>query len=108
MQVFAVWEPILSSDWAKPGNAVASRISDPRVKQFWDKQHVLAQRLAKDVHPPQPKQTCCERSGNLWDLAAVYPPGARWLDAIPPAIFFNGPVVRMKPGIEAALAALTK
>ena len=72
---------------------VLARLSDPRAQQFWDKRHALAQRLAADARDPQPKPDCCDRNGFLWDLAAVYPPGALWAETLPPAIFFDGPVV---------------
>jgi hypothetical protein len=48
-------------------------------------------------------QKCCTRNGVLWDLAAVYPPGAIWDDTIPPAVFFNGPVVDVADQLEAEL-----
>lgn len=48
-------------------------------------------RMAQDARSPQPTQTRCERSGVLWDLGA---------ESMPPAIFFNGPVIRVQPGIE--------
>ena len=43
------------------------------------------------------------RSGILWDLAAVYPPGSVWSDRMPTATLFNGPVVDVTDGIEDAL-----
>jgi hypothetical protein len=103
--VFAVWEPILPTDWWKPGSGVLGRLSDPRVYHFWDKQHLVAKKMAEDARDPQPKQQCCERSGILWDLAAVYPRGAIWTERLPPATFFDGPVFRMKSGLEVATSA---
>ena len=103
MRVFAVWEPILLTDLRRPVSSVMNRLSDKRVVQFWDPQHTLARRMAKDARDPQPKEHCCERDGNLWDLAAVYPPGAAWTEAMPPAIVFDGPVVRRQEEIVRAL-----
>jgi hypothetical protein len=74
------------------------------VQQYWDPDHVLATRMKNDARPPQPEQDCCVRAGILWDLAAVYPPGAVWADRMPSAVMFNGPVVDVIEGIEAALA----
>jgi hypothetical protein len=37
-------------------------------------------------------------------MAAVYPPGEVWAGQIPAAVFFDGPVVKLKVGLEAALA----
>jgi len=101
--VFAIWEPILSTDWSTPGAQVLSRLPDARVHQFWDKEHLVAQRLAADARDPQPTPKCCNRNGTLWDLAAVYPAGARWDDKMPPAEVFNGPVVKVQGDVESAL-----
>jgi hypothetical protein len=104
MQVFAVWEPMLPTDVAAPMSMVLRRLGDRRVRQFWDRQHLLAKRMAADAHSPQPAQRCCVRNGVLWDLAAVYRPGAVWREALPAAVFFDGPVVKVKTGIDAGLA----
>jgi len=101
--VFAVWEPILSTDWQRPDGAALGRISDLRAHQYWDVQQKLAQRMMADARDPQPKQKCCVRDGFLWDLAAVYPAGAKWDDRIPPAVFFNGAVVKVQEELEKAL-----
>ena len=92
MRVFAVWEPILPSDWMRPTAGVLGRIADARVTQFWDPGHVVAGLMARRL---EKKPECCERKGILWDLAAVYAPGAVWEDGLPPASYMNGPVVRV-------------
>jgi hypothetical protein len=61
--------------------------------------------LAADARDPQPEQDCCIRKSVLWDLAAVYPPGVKWTDRVPPATFFNGPVVKVQEEFENALVA---
>jgi hypothetical protein len=106
LKVFAVWEPILATDWQSPGAAVLSRLKDTRVEQSWDPQHLFAIRLAANAKEPQPKQACCVRDNVLWDLAALYPAGVHWTDAIPPAVFFNGPVVNRKSELESSLNTL--
>ncbi len=103
VSVFVVWEPILITDWRRPGSGVLGRMTDQRVKQIWDSQHVLARQLAQDARAPQPEPECCTRNGILWDLVAVYPPGAAWTRTLPPAMLFNGPVVHLEAEIEAAL-----
>jgi hypothetical protein len=103
VKVFAVWEPILATDWGKPGSGVLGRLSDRRVTQFWDKQHLLAKQMAQDARSPQPKQQCCQQAGILWDLGAVYRPGALWTETLPPAVFFDGPVVRVRLNIESQI-----
>lgn len=103
--MFAVWEPILVTDWFRPGGFVLGRIPDLRAHQYWDPHHLTAQRLAADARDPQPEQDCCIRKSVLWDLAAVYPPGVKWTDRVPPATFFNGPVVKVQEEFENALVA---
>ena len=60
--------------------------------------------MKKDARAPQPEQDCCVRSGILWDLAAVYPPGTTWSERMPAATVFNGPVVDVIETIEDAVA----
>jgi hypothetical protein len=92
--VFAVWEPILPTDWIPPTTGALGRLSDRRVTQFWDKDHTLAKAMAES-RAGQPQPDCCELRGTLWDLIAVYPAGAQWGESLPHAVVFNGPVVRV-------------
>ena len=106
MRVFVVWQPMLPTDWAPPSRFAMNRIPDRRAQQYWDPDHVVAKRLAADRRAPQPAEDCCERSGVLWDLVAVYPKGAVWEDRMPSATVFNGPVVDVTPAVESALAGV--
>lgn len=108
VRVFVVWEPILKTDWSAPSTFALRRVRDLRAQQYWDPGHVIAKQLAADARAPQPAQDCCEQDGVLWDLAAVYPPGASWTDQMPAAIVFNGPVVDITSDIESALGASSK
>lgn len=83
-------------------------IPDGRARQYWDPNHVVAKKLAADRRAPQPEEECCERSGILWDLVAVYPRGATWNDRVPVAVLFNGPVVDVKADLESSLTAPLK
>ena len=58
--MFNVWEPILPTDFSKPMSIVLNRISDPRVMQFWDEEHVLATLMARDApnHNPFKNAAC--------------------------------------------------
>jgi len=93
VKVFAVWEPILPTDWSAPTTSALRRLSDHRVAQFWDKEHLLAKAMAESRDPAS-KPDCCDRRGVLWDLIAVYPAAAVWGQTLPTATVFNGPVVR--------------
>jgi len=104
MHVFVVWEPILRSDFMAPTTGALRRISDARARHYWDKDHLLASVMKRDARPPQPKEECCDSDGILWDLAAIYPKGARWEARMPPALVFDGPVFRVTDQMNAALA----
>ncbi len=97
---------MLVTDFQAPDSLTLARLKDARAQQYWDPQHLLAHRLAADARDPQPKQACCLRDNTLWDLAALYPAGAEWKTSLPPAIFFNGPIVKRKPELETALVPL--
>ena len=91
-----MWEPILPTDYSSPGTAVLARLSDARVAQYWDKNHLLAEQLGRKIEADasQPRPNCCTRKGVQWDEVAVYPQNARWDDEqLPRASFLNGPVV---------------
>jgi len=103
--VFVVWEPILVTDWSPPTTFALNRIPDLRAQQYWDPEHVIAKKLAADRRAPQPDEECCEQSGILWDLVAVYSKGAMWSDRLPTATLFNGPVVDVKADIESTILA---
>lgn len=98
-----VWEPILASDFMAPTTRVLHRIPDLRARHYWDEQHLLAKRMAKDARPPQPNPSCCDDDGVLWDLVAVYPKGARWDATMPPATVFDGPVFRVTEKISSGI-----
>lgn len=68
---------------------VQSRVSDPRVVQFWDKNHLIAKDLKQQF--PSSQTLCCQRKGILWDVAALYPAGVEW-DASAP-VYFGGAVL---------------
>jgi hypothetical protein len=59
--VFAVWEPILPTDWSAPGTSLLHRLNDRRVRQFWDPGHVLAAVIKKAETSGQLHPDCCER-----------------------------------------------
>ena len=100
LQVLVVWEPILPMDWDPPNRWVRSRIVDPRVMQFWDKDHLVAKELARQL-PADTQLHCCRRSGVLWDIVALYSRDGRWGDA--PLQFVDGPVVKASERVEKRL-----
>jgi len=99
---------MLPTDWSPPSTFAMHLFPDSQARQYWDPDHIVAKKLAADRHAPQPEEECCERSGILWDLAAVYPRGAVWSDRIPVAVLFNGPVVDVKSDLESSLMTAPK
>jgi hypothetical protein len=95
IRVFAVWEPILPTDYSSPGTGVLARLADPRVAQYWDKNHLFAEKLAarltSDAGHPHP--SCCNSHGIQWDEVAVYPQDARWDGQLPRAAYLDGAIV---------------
>jgi hypothetical protein len=102
--VFAVWEPILLTDWSAPGTSVLDRLHDRRVRQFWDPNHLAAAVLKRAEAAGQLHPNCCNRNGVLWDLTSAYPPGPLWRETLPPPVVFDGPVVQSFAGLESFLA----
>jgi hypothetical protein len=101
--VLAIWQPMLPTDLSAPTTGTLARLSDKRVRQYYDAEHLMAKRLELDAQPPQPVPDCCTRKGILWDLMAIYPAGAMWNERIPAATVFNGPVVDVIDALEKAL-----
>ena len=71
LRVFVVWEPILPSDWQRPTGPVLALLSDLRVSQYWDKDHLIAKLVRDHLSPDEPD--CCTHNGILWDMVALYP-----------------------------------
>lgn len=100
LRVLVVWEPMLPSDWGRPSGMVQSRISDLRVVQFWDKDHLVAKELKQQF--PSSHKLCCQRNGILWDVAAVYPPKVEWGAAAP--TYFGGAVLDVADDVNQQLS----
>ena len=80
---------------------VQARISDSRVVQFWDKDHLVAKELEKQLSS---SQICCQRNGILWDVAALYPPKVEWSASTP--AFFGGAVWDVADNVRQHLSAM--
>jgi hypothetical protein len=91
-----VWEPILPTDYSSPRTLALARLSDARVAQYWDKNHLFAEQLEHKIEADagQPQPSCCVRKGTQWDEVVVYGQDVRWDEQLPRAAFLNGPVVR--------------
>jgi hypothetical protein len=50
---------------------------------------------------------CCIQKGFYWDEAILYPASTHWKDASA-SLFWNGPVVRITPGLENSLSEVRR
>jgi hypothetical protein len=96
---------MLPTDWSAPGASALGRLSDRRVQQFWDPNHLMAAVLKKAEVSGKLHPKCCDRNGFLWDLTAAYAPGKLWGDAPPEPILLNGPVVKNTAELESLVAS---
>lgn len=93
IRVFVIWEPILPTDLAAPSTMMLKRLSDLRVSQYWDKEHLVSQSIG-------------EQDGVVWDYIAVYEAGKRWDKAPPEPAYSNVPVVRAIDGTRETIQKL--
>lgn len=83
IRVFAVWEPVLVTDFGPPSTAALARIPDMRAAQYWDRKRTLSRLLGEH-----------SSSTVVWDHIAVYAPGGLWQDAPPEPVYSGDPVDR--------------
>jgi hypothetical protein len=95
VRVFAIWEPVLPTDFAAPSTAALARIPDLRAVQYWDRSRALSHLLGER-----------NRSTVVWDYIAVYQPGTLWQDAPPKPVYSDGPVRDAIGGAKNAIQRL--
>lgn len=108
VRVFAVWEPVRFADWLRPSTAALARLSDPRARQFWDHDHILANQIERDALASKGRPNCCEAHDILFDLVALYPAALKWSDHLPPPTIYDGPIVQVVPQIQPLLSKFEK
>jgi hypothetical protein len=94
-----VWEPITIKDVGAPDTETLKLMNDSRVRQFWDRHHLLAKEFARRAQAAKsdasyPRANCCVEWGYDLDEAQVYPAGPRWRSDSAPkywdgAVFFE-------------------
>lgn len=92
LEVLVVWQPMLPTDWGRPGTASLGRLGDPRVRQFWDADRTVAQALKASFAEREDSLGCCVTDNVWWDLIAVFPPGAVWQERFPEPLLLDGTV----------------
>lgn len=105
LSVFIVWEPILPTDIAGVKTAALSRIPDSRAVQFWDKEHILSQRMGGPAGfgPKTGSKIFFDMDDVIWDFVAIYMPGFRWKDSGQSPAFAGAPVVKVLDDIRSQL-----
>jgi hypothetical protein len=104
VRVLVVWEPVLPTDWGTPSPSLTSFIGDRRAVQFWDRGRRLSTMLGGPAAAGRlARETKIDFTMKdvIWDVALVYPPGARWGQ---PAAASLAPVVDYPDDLAAALA----
>ena len=97
VRAFVVWEPVLPTDWRSPSTATLSRISDPRVQQYWDKDRLLSKAMGEKG-----------KSSIVWDWVGVYGGKAQWQEHPPKPLFSDGPIVAVLRGLNDAFSKAVK
>jgi hypothetical protein len=92
IRVFVIWEPVLTTDLGAPSTMTLKRLSDVRVSQYWDKEHLVSQALGER-----------DRESVVWDYVAVYEPGRLWNQVPPEPAYSSVPVVRAIDGTREAI-----
>ncbi len=111
LSVYVVWEPVLPTDWKSPGTGTLGRLFDRRVRQFWDKEHLISAEMRKAAEsypseiPVQRRRTNDKADGILWDAIAIFKPGAKWDTTMPVPKFLGGTVVKVIGDVEGQLSA---
>jgi hypothetical protein len=109
LRVFVVWEPVRAADSIGPPDGTYKRISDRRVRQFWDRDKVLSQRMVRDIlENPKllPDSEQVFPGVVLWDIAAVYAPALRWDAAMPKPDYYGRPVAEVAGDLDRRLAEM--
>jgi hypothetical protein len=102
--VLVVWEPVLPTDWGSPSPSLTSFVSDSRAIHFWDRGRRLSGMLGGPAAIESlagTKKVDFRMKDVIWDVAFVYPPGARWGER---AETMLAPVVDYGEDLSAALA----
>ena len=92
LAVLVVWQPMLITDWGRPGAGTLGRLADHRVRQFWDADRTVAQALKTSFSEREAGLGCCVTDGVWWDLMAVFPPGMEWNERLPEPLLLDGTV----------------
>ena len=107
VRVFVVWESVLWTDFAPPTSKILSLISDSRASQYWDRDLVLSAKADSLGGTGRGESTAAAgKKAIVWDVAAIFPPGARWDANFPSPTFASRPVIARIDEIQRRLSEL--
>jgi len=107
LRVQAVWEPVLTTDFAAPVTQVLGLLDDPRVTQYWDPEQIVSADIVRAVNEDHARYGVKEKLPPgfvAWDVVAVFPSSARWEHDLPQPTYYAGPVAYEIEGTRKALA----
>jgi hypothetical protein len=106
--VWVVWEPVTTAAVPPPPDWLAI-VSDPRVHQLWDPDHLLSTEIlrAERAHPGSPPtahlRTDGQPDGILYDTILLYDEGTRWQGTLPAPTWLDGGLVAVLPALRERL-----
>lgn len=109
LRVLVIWEPVRAADTIGPPPRTYARFPDKRVRQFWDRDKLLSQRMVRDIleHPSMlPDSEEITPTTLIWDVAAVFGPFERWDHSMPKPDFYAHPVAEIAPDLEDRLSKM--
>jgi cytochrome c oxidase subunit II len=77
LRVFVIWEPVLATDWGRPGRSITANVADPRATHYWDPQHRLSSLYGgrgNVTNLASKTEIAFKMGAVIWDAALVYPP----------------------------------
>lgn len=101
LELLVVWEPVLPSDRGPPAPVLRARLTDPRIRRYWDPQLRVSQAI-RNAHADEPR--CLgDDEHPVWDTVFLFPPGAKWNGAPPRSQLCGRDVVDVIDQVRAAL-----
>lgn len=98
LRAYVIWLPVLDGDDEAAARASAARLSDLRVRHYWDGTRAFGTALGRTltINPSQfePGQAF----GLAWDVYLLYPRTARWDATIPAPGFWMHQLHQLPPG----------
>jgi len=111
IRTLVVWEPVIWSDVAPPTSSVLALLRDRRARQFWDPDRAVSRDIVRSINAEPGRygfDAPLAEEFIVWDVVAVFPPGAVWDDGdLPVPTYYDGPVAyRTEPLASAVARAL--